>query len=287
MKASFMKKRTLTIGLITSLAFGVLANGSVASAAAKTTKPKKTTKTVSGTGERLKADYANLPVDILVRRAAKARGARTIAASVTFVDPEALPSEGKYLFKGTVDYTRRQGDVNFDIEGVTERYLFVDDTGYLKVEPDRIAELGGSWVRSAFTDSPKPSALILMDIAFGTPAFLDTVKTWKDKSTDADKAKKIRRLSGAGSVTALTTFDPDKFEPNVAVEALVQTDGTLTAVKWNLKPLPEATEVKPVKFLNTYGPRRPLVVTAPVDDVVDYSDAGTSSDSSGTSDTAV
>jgi hypothetical protein len=276
-------KRTLTIVLLTSLASTAVAQGPTADAASKTSKPTKAKKaekpgkTVSGTGERLKPDYTGLPVDVLVRRAAKARGARMIAGSVTFVDAEALGSEGRYLLKGTVDYTRRRGDVSFDIEGVAERYLFVDDAGYLKVEPDRVAELGGSWVRSAFTDSPKPSALILMEISFETPAILDTVKTWKDKSTEADKAKKLRRVSGSGSITALTTFDPDKFEEKVPVEALVDNNGALKAVKWSLKPLPEATDIKPVKYLNTYGPIRPLVVTAPTDDVVDYADAGTAS----------
>jgi hypothetical protein len=273
-------KRTLTVVLLTSLASAAVTHGPTANAASKTTRPKKAVKpekTVSGTGERLKPDYSGLPVDVLVRRAAKARGARAIAGSVTFVDPEALGSEGRYLLKGTVDYTRRQGDVSFDIEGVTERYLFVDDAGYLKVEPDRVAELGGSWVRSTFTDSPKPSALILMEISFETPAILDTVKSWKDKSTAGDKAKKVRRVSGSGSITALTTFDADKFEEKVPVEALVDNSGALKAVKWSLKPLPEATDVKPVKYLNTYGPLRPLVVTAPTDDVVDYADAGSAS----------
>jgi hypothetical protein len=277
-------KRTRTIVAVAVAALGASAVTvtSPTHAATKTTKsaksakPKSVEKTVSGTGERLKPDNTGLPADVLLRRAAKARGARPIVGSLTFAGNDATPAE-KFTFNGTVDFSRRQGDVSFGINGVTERYLFVDDAGFLKVSADRVEELGGSWVRSAFADEPLPSALVLMEISFATPEVLSSVKTWKDRSTAADKAKKVRRLTGMGLSSALPNFKTEKFQENVPVEAIIETDGILKAVTWNLKPLADEVAVSAVAFLHTYGTAKPFVVTAPVDGVVEYADAAAAS----------
>jgi hypothetical protein len=266
------RKRTLSIGVIASLALSVIANGSVANAAAKTTK---TTKTVSGTGERLKPDYKGLPVDVLIRRAAKARGARDLTASVVFstITPQA---EDSLPFKGTVDFARRQGNFDFVIDDVKQNYLFVDETGYLKVEKDKVAVLGGSWVKSVFTDQPTPTALYLLEVLFATPGVVGTVTTWKDLSTKADKAAGIRRLSGSGSVPDFLLLDRDRFDVKVPVEVVFEGTQAMKSIRWNLKPIADVSNLS-VKFVGNFGSPRTLVVTAPTKDVVDYADAAAAS----------
>jgi hypothetical protein len=262
--------------------FVVSLDSGSALAAAKTTKQKtsKAPKPVSGTGDRLRPDYSTLPTQVAVRRAAKARGARAVSGYMKFVQPNPDGSKGQFLFQGSVDFARRTADIKFSLEGVAENYLFVGDEAFQKVAADRVELMGGSWIRSTPDDDPRPTAAIVMDVAFATPDIVATVANWKEKSTAADKAKKLRRLSGSGLISALTTFNPDRFEPMVPVEVLVNSSGLLAAVQWRLVPtdVDETVEpVEPIEFSNKYGPlKTPLIATAPEDDVVEYAEAGRS-----------
>jgi hypothetical protein len=267
------------VGLVVGV-LGASLHAGPAPAATKTTKPKtsKAPKTVSGTGDRLRPDYSGLPTTVAVRRAAKARGPRTISGLVRFVQEVPVGDEGQFLLKGAVDLVRRKADIKFTLEGVAESYLFIGDEAFQKVQADRVEAMGGSWIRSTSDDSPRPTAAIVMDVAFAAPDVVISAPSWKEKSTAADKAKKLRRLSGFGLIGALPTFNPDRFEPNVPVEVVIDRNGLLVSVRWKLVPNEAddpAQAVTPVEFRNDYGPlKTPLVVTAPEDDVVDYAEAG-------------
>lgn len=239
-------------------------------AATKTTKPSPS---LRGT-DRLLPDISDLPVAILVRRAARSRGPREIVGALRFLQPGLTPPEGEYALKGRIDFGRRVAELNLTIEGSLERYLYVGDAAYQKVDPASIDNVGGTWVRSSPGSGPMPAGAILMELTFAGPSMVASVETWKDVSTKADKQKGVRRLRGTGSLEAVSAYlSPDRFNDNVAVETLIDKQGFIAALKWRLEPLARAANTEPVEFLNTYAPAKsPLTVTAPDTDVVDYAD---------------
>lgn len=262
-----MRLRRIGLGLLVGIF--TIGEPRLADAATKTTKASPRT-----TNGRLLPDYAELPVAILVRRAAQSRGAREVFGTLRFIQPEITPPEGVYGLKGRIDFSRRLADLNVTIEGSPERYVYVDSAAYQKVDSAAIAEVGGSWVRSSPGTGAVPAGAILMEITFATPGMVSSVANWKDNSTKSDKQKGVRRLRGTGSLEAVSAYlSPDRYKDSVAVEALIDRRGSITAVKWRLEPLDGADAAEPVEFLNTYTPAKsPITVTAPEDGVVEYGD---------------
>ncbi len=239
------------------------------SAATKTTKKASPS---NGT-DRLLPDYSTFPIALAIRRDAKSRGARKVSATLRFLEPALVAPEGTYTLKGTMDLSQRLADVAMTIQGSPEKYLFVDEAAYQKVDPQSVADVGGSWVRSSPESRPIPAGAILMDIAFATPGMIASVTKWNDKTAKSDRAKGIRRAIGTGSLEPIAAYlSPDDYESSPEIEAMIDKRGKITAVKWRLEPLAEATS-EPVEFVTTYGASSTLVVTAPETDVVEYGDA--------------
>ena len=272
-----MPRRSIVSTVVVLTAVATLAPTPSSAATKTTTKasPAKTTKKAPPptATDRLLPDYSNLPIALAIRRAAQSRGARTVSATLRFLEPDLIAPEGTYTLKGTIDLTRRLADVAMTIQGSPEKYLFVDDAAYQKIDPQSIAEVGGSWVRSTPDSRPIPAGAILMDIAFATPGMVASVTKWTDKTAKSDRAKGVRRASGTGSLDPVASYlSPDDYDSSPVIETMIDKSGKITAVKWRLEPLSESTS-DPVEFVTTYGASSTLVVTAPDTDVVEYSDA--------------
>ena len=104
------RRRIATLATLILCAISAFATNGVEATTTAPTKVKSPGVAVKPGSDRLRPDLTKIPIETLIRRAAKARGTLKITGSMTFVS-KAIVS-GQYLFGGAIDFDRGQSDLD-------------------------------------------------------------------------------------------------------------------------------------------------------------------------------
>ena len=219
--------------------------------------------------DRLRPDLTKIPIETLIRRAAKARGTLKITGSMTFLS-KAIVS-GQYLFGGAIDFDRGQSDLDLTIDKSKKHYLLTDGVAYIEIDAELSKTVNGSWISAPLTQTPRPEGVAVLDITLSSTNLVGTAKSWKDVTTTADRAAGSRRLKGVGDKSAFSTIDVDRFVDAVPVEVVIGKSGLLVALKWQLVPKADKPNAEEIRLSHTFSPAPKLEVSAPDSGVVEYS----------------